>query len=391
MCDIQLIVFILPVLEAFFVVRDQIFGLGKLDLAQLALEDPARVPGRVPRVVVRLDERGVVVLLAVLVELHVRPVGQQDFEHLRRDDQLVVAAPGLQAVGRLAHAARQLLGVGLEFGVALAEDAFVDVAFPDLGEPVGLLHFAGLGRERQEVRETQLEEAVLRVVGGDAFQVADPEQDVAAARAGARQLHEVVRSDAGQVLGRPHLALAFAEQQLFDLQQRRLQTFDVDMVAGVDDVRDPRQVVDQVLVHVLFGEVLDELVEGLRRGFAFFELQELRLLRQRAEVQVDLSADQLVDVDLVADEVRLDAVQVPRLFVHLGPLFLDQLHDVVAHCDLRRALLQPLLRQTVRDRLPDRVDAFEVLRAQEVAELLDLGLVDDLVPLVHFTAWLLHE
>jgi len=75
----------------------------------------------------------------------VRPVGQQHLEHLGRDDQLVVVALGLQAVGRLARVARQLLGVGLEFILTHAKDVFVDVAFPNLEEFVSLFDFIRLG------------------------------------------------------------------------------------------------------------------------------------------------------------------------------------------------------------------------------------------------------
>jgi len=46
--------FILPMLDTLFLVIDQLFSLCKLNLAQFALLDPARIPGLVPRLSVRL-------------------------------------------------------------------------------------------------------------------------------------------------------------------------------------------------------------------------------------------------------------------------------------------------------------------------------------------------
>lgn len=70
------------------------------------------------------------------------------------------------------------------------------------------------------------------------------------------------------------------------------------MLACVDDVCNPWQVVNQVFVHMLFRELLDQLVQGVRRRFAFFELEELVLLHQCGEFHSDCASQQLTDVNL---------------------------------------------------------------------------------------------
>lgn len=70
------------------------------------------------------------------------------------------------------------------------------------------------------------------------------------------------------------------------------------MLACVDDVCNPWQVVNHVFVHMLFRELLDQLVEGVRRRFAFFKLEELVLLQECVKVQSDCAIEQLSDVNL---------------------------------------------------------------------------------------------
>lgn len=71
MCYIQLIMFILPVLDIFFVVCNQVFRLCEFNLAQFALINLPSLPSQNPLVIVCHDQRLLVILVAILIELQV--------------------------------------------------------------------------------------------------------------------------------------------------------------------------------------------------------------------------------------------------------------------------------------------------------------------------------
>lgn len=123
--------------HTFFVVCNQVFRLCEFNLAQFALMNRPSLPSQNPLLIVRHDQRMLVILVAILVELQVWSVCQQYVEHVRRDDQLVIVRFSLETVGHFAARAHQLLRVGLQFTLTHAKDIFVDIPLPYFVEFVG--------------------------------------------------------------------------------------------------------------------------------------------------------------------------------------------------------------------------------------------------------------